>query len=339
MQILIQNNGSFCKFAPIMLEKEIRFLKDWMLPIAMTTGAAVYLILHYVPSFSETGYMNIARKVQPILISVMLFLQLNVVAPSDLHFHKWHFELVAVQALLFAAFAFVAATIADGSGKILLECAMLCFICPTAAAAGVITSRIGGSLPGIMTYTVLADTLASLLIPLMIPMVHPDTDLGFLPAFWAIIKRVCSILVLPCALAWLIRYTFPALQRWLARYVGWAFYVWAFGLTFAISLATGALVGSHIGLVVVLGIAFVSLICCFFQFWLGRRVARRYGRSESITAGQALGQKNTGFIIWLGINYMTPVTSVAGGLYAIWHNLVNSYELYQTRTVNGLSKE
>ena len=312
-----------------MLEKEIRFLKDWMLPIAMTTGAAVYLILHYVPSFSETGYMNIARKVQPILISVMLFLQLNVVAPSDLHFHKWHFELVAVQALLFAAFALGAATETSGSGKILLECAMLCFICPTAAPAGVITSRIGGSLPGIMTYTVLADTLASLLIPLMIPMVHPDTDLGFLPAFWAIIKRVCSILVLPCALAWLIRYAFPALQRLLARYVAWAFYVWAFGLTFAISLATGALVCSHIGLVVVLGIALVSLICCIFQFWLGRRVARRYGRSESITAGQALGQKNTGFIIWLGLSYMTPVTSVAGGLYAIWHNLVNSYELYR----------
>jgi BASS family bile acid:Na+ symporter len=42
-----------------------------------------------------------------------------------------------------------------------------------------------------------------------------------------------------------------------------------------------------------------------------------------------LGQKNTGFLIWLGYNYMTPVTSVAGGLYAIWQNLYNSWELYQ----------
>jgi BASS family bile acid:Na+ symporter len=190
-----------------------------------------------------------------------------------------------------------------------------------------------------MTYTVLADLLASLLIPLMIPLVHPTVEVGFFSYFFAIVRRVFSILVLPCLLAWFIRYFFPGLQRWLARYAGWAFYVWAFGLTFAISLATGALVGSHIGLVVVLGIALVSLICCIFQFWLGRRVALRYGRSESITAGQALGQKNTGFIIWLGLNYMTPVTSVAGGLYAIWHNLVNSYELYQTRMLNGLNKE
>lgn len=314
-----------------MLVKQKTFLKNWMLPIAMTLGAAVYLILHYVPSFSEEGYMAVARRLQPLLVSIMLFIQLNVVAPTDLRFHKWHFELVAVQALLFAAFAFLATGVSNGGGRILLECAMLCFICPTAAAAGVITSKIGGSLPGIMTYTVLSDTLACVLIPLMIPLVHPAAEISFLAAFWAIVKRVFSILVLPCVLAWLIRYLLPGVQRWLARYVGWAFYVWGIGLTLALSLATGALVTSGIGVLVALGIAGVSLVCCLFQFWLGRKVAAGYGRVESITAGQALGQKNTGFIIWLGINYMTPVTSVAGGLYAIWHNLVNSYELYKSR--------
>ena len=314
-----------------MLVKQKTFLKNWMLPIAMILGAAVYLILHYVPSFSEEGYMAVARRLQPLLVSIMLFIQLNVVAPTDLRFHKWHFELVAVQALLFAAFAFLATGVSNGGGRILLECAMLCFICPTAAAAGVITSKIGGSLPGIMTYTVLSDTLACVLIPLMIPLVHPAAEISFLAAFWAIVKRVFSILVLPCVLAWLIRYLLPGVQRWLARYVGWAFYVWGIGLTLALSLATGALVTSGIGVLVALGIAGVSLVCCLFQFWLGRKVASGYGRVESITAGQALGQKNTGFIIWLGINYMTPVTSVAGGLYAIWHNLVNSYELYKSR--------
>ena len=319
------------KFVAVMLVKQKTFLKNWMLPIAMTLGAAVYLILHYVPSFSEEGYLAVARRLQPLLVSIMLFIQLNVVAPTDLRFHKWHFELVAVQALLFAAFAFLATGVSNGGGRILLECAMLCFICPTAAAAGVITSKIGGSLPGIMTYTVLSDTLACVLIPLMIPLVHPAAEISFLAAFWAIVKRVFSILVLPCVLAWLIRYLLPGVQRWLARYVGWAFYVWGIGLTLALSLATGALVTSGIGVLVALGIAGVSLVCCLFQFWLGRKMAAGYGRVESITAGQALGQKNTGFIIWLGINYMTPVTSVAGGLYAIWHNLVNSYELYKSR--------
>ena len=60
-------------------------------------------------------------------------------------------------------------------------------------------------------------------------------------------------------------------------------------------------------------------------------MAKHHGRSEEITSGQALGQKNTGFLIWLGLNFMTPVTSVAGGFYAIWHNLVNSWELQHVK--------
>lgn len=302
-----------------------------MLPIAMTLGAALFLVLHFVPSFDERGYMAFAKVVQPVLISVMLFLQLNVVAPGDLRFHRWHFELLAVQALLFVAFAFMAAGMPDGTGRILLETAMLCFICPTAAAAGVITAKIGGVLSDIMTYTVMVDFLAAVLIPVMIPLVHPSSDAGFSALFLVIIKKVFAILVLPTLLAWFIRYALPGVQRWLADYVGWAFYAWAVGLTLAISLATGALVNSGIGAVAAVLIGLVSLFCCLFQFWLGRKVAKSYGRAEELTAGQALGQKNTGFLIWLGLSYMTPVTSVAGGLYAVWHNLVNSYELYRSR--------
>ena len=290
-----------------------------MLPVAMVAGVSIYLLLHFVPALDESGYLGVARWLQPTLIGVMLFLQLNVVAPKDLRLHKWHFWLLAVQAVLFGALAIIAMQVPAGAGRILLECAMLCFICPTAAAAGVITAKIGGDLPGIMTYTVLADALACIVIPLMIPMVHPASDIPFWASFWAIVKKVFAILVLPCVLAWLIRYLLPRVQRWLERIVGWAFYVWGVGLVLAMSLATSALVTSGIGA--------VSLACCLSQFALGRRIARRYGRSESITAGQALGQKNTGFIIWLGLTYMTPVTSVAGGLYALWHNLVNAHEL------------
>ena len=303
------------------------WLRKWMLPVAMVTGVSLYLLLHFVPAFEEGGYISFARWMQPTLVSVMLFLQLNVVSPKDLKLHKWHFVLLAVQAALFGALALVATLLPSGSVRLLIECAMLCFICPTAAAAGVITRKIGGSLPGIMTYLVLADALACLLIPLMIPMVHPSVELHFWASFWQIVRRVFSILVLPCFLAWTIRYLLPGVQRWLARFVDAAFYIWGICLTMAMSLATYALVTSGIGILVALGIGAVSLASCLLQFVIGRRVARRYGRSETVTSGQALGQKNTAFIIWLGFNYMTPVTSVAGGLYAIWQNLVNAWEL------------
>ncbi|MBP5488279.1 MAG: transporter [Bacteroidales bacterium] len=305
-------------------------LRNWMLPVSMTAGVGVYLALHLGGSPAEAGYLTFCSRVQPVLVALMLFLQLNIVAPRELRFRRWHLILLAIQALFFVAMA-MATLVSDGGVKLLLECAMLCFVCPTAAAAGVITSKLGGDLPGIMTYTVLANALASVLIPVMVPIVHPAVDMGFWPLFWAVVRRVFSILVLPCLAAWLIRYCLPGVQRLLERYAGWAFYIWGICLMLSISLATDSLAGSGIGLGLGLGIAGVSLVCCLLQFALGRRAARRYGPAESLTAGQALGQKNTGFIIWLGINYLTPVTSVAGGLYAIWHNLFNSWQLLKRK--------
>ena len=302
-----------------------------MLPISISAGVAAFFALPLTGSPAEAGYLSFCSTVQPILIGVMLFLQLNLLAPSDLRFHRWHLRLLLIQTALFVGMAGLAMLVPEGSARVLLECAMLCFVCPTAAAAGVITSKLGGDLAGIMTYTVLANALASVLIPLMVPIVHPSAEVGFLPMMLAIVRRVFSILLLPCLAAWSIRLCLPRLHKWLERFAPWAFYVWGICLMLSISLATSSLVSSGIGLVLVGGIAAVSLLSCLAQFAAGRRIARRYGRAESVTAGQALGQKNTGFIIWLGINYLTPVTSVAGGLYAIWHNLVNSYELLHSK--------
>ncbi len=304
-------------------------LRNWMLPVSMSLGVGIFLALHLSGSSLEAGYLSVCAGVQPVMVAVMLFLQLNLVAPRDLRFHRWHLWVLLIQALLFVLMALLTVIVRNPGAKVLLECAMLCFVCPTAAAAGVITIKLGGDLPGIMTYTVLANALASVLIPVMVPIVHPAVEMGFFPLFWAVVQRVFSILILPCLAAWLIRWLLPGLQRWLARYAGVAFYIWGICLMLSISLATNSLAGSGIGLGVALGIGAVSLVCCLLQFALGRRAARRYGPSESVTAGQALGQKNTGFIIWLGINYLTPVTSVAGGLYAIWHNLFNSWQLFR----------
>ena len=83
-------------------------------------------------------------------------------------------------------------------------------------------------------------------------------------------------------------------------------------------------------------IAMVSLLCCAAQFALGRMVGSWYGQKtrrhdKRITAGQALGQKNTVFAIWMGYTFMTPETSIVGGFYSIWHNLYNSFQLRRSQ--------
>ena len=310
-----------------------------MLPLAMILGAGSYLIFHFTPSLYPIGPTChvIVAKGQPILISIMLFLQFVKTSPKDMTLKGWHLWLLIFQAVTFTLCAVAASTVEDGALRLLLECAMLCLVCPTAAAAGVITEKLGGSLQQTITYVVLINALACILIPGVVPLVHPSAGAG---TFWAdvgkIALRVFPMLLLPCFAAWLIRYLFPKLHNLLLRYAHWSFYIWGIGLTFALILSTRALVISKLSLGLLGGIVAVTLLCCGVQFFLGRRFAAKYGRSITVTSGQALGQKNTGFLIWLGYNFMTPVTSIAGGLYAIFQNLFNSWELYEKRKEDHL---
>ena len=249
----------------------------------------------------------------------------------------------------------LAVMLPDGNGRILVESAMLCFICPTASAAGVVTSKLGGSLSDTVSYVVMINISVALVVPLAIPIVNTASDVPFMTSFLAICMKIFPLLVLPLIIAWIVRYTMRRLQRWLMRYTEWAFYCWGVALCFAIYLATRALVLSGLSVWIVLLIGVISLVCTLAQFGVGRAAGRicaskvevnaavvgsaasRDPRNaaessaevDTVTAGQALGQKNTGFLIWLGYSYMTPVTSVAGGLYSVFQNCINSFELYQ----------
>jgi len=306
------------------MNKAAQIVRDWMLPGAIVLGTTLYTIYHLSPSLHSYGHWlhPLVSDGQRLVIAILLFFQFVKISPHDLRITRWHWKALGIQAGLFLALAACIAFMEAGPARMLLECAMLCFICPTAAAAGVITDRLGGDLAATVTYVVIINVAATFLIPLVIPMVNPSAQMGFWAYVWHIAQRIFPILILPGLLAWLIRYTTHRLQRALMRWAGNSFYVWGVGLTLAMILATRALLLSNLGPWSVAGIVAVSMLCCFLQFFAGRRIG-------SITGGQTLGQKNTGFLIWLGYNYLTPVTSVAGGLYAIWQNLFNSWELYR----------
>lgn len=309
--------------------KAERVIQDWMLPGAIVLGVSLYLVYRALPCLHPAGHVlhDMASEGQRVVIALLLFFQFVKISPHDFRFHRWHLAALAFQVLLFLGFAAIARMGCGFQIRILLECAMLCLICPTASAAGVITEKLGGSLPGAVSYVTLSNVAATMLIPLVIPMVRPSADLGFWAYVGHIALRVFPLLLLPGVLAWMVRYTMPRLQRKLMRLSRFAFYIWGVGLTLAMVLSTHALLQSHLSFGAIACVVLVSMGACALQFFFGRHLSR--DSVVRITAGQALGQKNTGFLIWLGYNYMTPVTSVAGGLYAIWQNLFNSWQLYR----------
>ena len=302
-------------------------VRDWMLPGALVLGISSYLIYHFTPALRPIGPAchAIAAFGQRWLIAVLLFFQFVKVSPHDLKPVRWHFPALALQIVGFALCAAGVALAGSINVRIPLECAMICLICPTASAAGVITDRLGGNIAETVTYLVITNIAATLLIPLVIPLVCPSTEMGFWAYVWHIAARVFPLLLLPSVLAWIIRYTTKNLQRKLMRWAPNAFYVWGVSLTLAMVLATRAMVLSNLGVVTIVLIVLVSMAACFLQYFVGHRLKK----GETVTPGQSLGQKNTGLMIWLGYSYLTPVTSVAGGLYAIWQNLFNSWELWK----------
>ena len=310
------------------MNRLLSFLKEWMLPCAIVLGIGLYIAYHFLPALHPIGpwLHKAASEGQRLVIAVLLFFQFVKISPHDLQLKPWHLKALSVQVLSFLVLAALV-FFTPGNLRMLLECAMLCMVCPTASAAGVITDKLGGRLSETVTYVVLINVAATFLIPLVIPLVNPSATMGFWAYVGHIALKVFPVLILPGLAAWLIRYTTHRLQRRLMRWSGNSFYVWGVGLTLAMLLATRALLLSRLGWGAVAGIVVVSVLCCFVQFYAGRHMVS--GREQKITAGQSLGQKNTGFLIWLGYHYLTPVTSVAGGLYAVCQNLFNSWELYQ----------
>lgn len=304
-------------------------LKKVMLPVSMASGAAAYLIYDSIPALSPAGpFLSRAVGIlQPLLIFLMLYLSFCRISPKEMRPRKWHLELLLFQTGIFTALALMLALLPDFGGRVIVESAMLCIICPTATAAAVVTGKLGGDMPGLTSYTILINIATGIAVPLLVPLVHPAEGVSFFTAFSMIMSKVFPLLICPCLFSWITRYMMPKFHRWLLRFDNLAFYLWGVALALAIATTTKAIVHSTVPFIYQAGIAAVSLACCALQFWAGKKIGRKF--NASITAGQSLGQKNTVFAIWMGYTFMTPVTSIAGGFYSIWHNLYNSWQLYR----------
>ncbi len=307
------------------------FLKDWSLPIAMLGGVAAYFLYVNIPFLDDThaAANELVSYMQPALIFSMLFITFCKISFRDLRVERWHLILLAFQLISFIVFSLVAAFVPmNDSARVIVESFMLCLVCPTATAAAVITARLGGSATSLLTYTIMMNFAVAMVAPLFLTLAHPVEGAGFLSSFMLILGRVFPLLLCPLVAASLVRRLLPAVQQFIVKkYRNLPFYLWLVALSLAIALTVKSIVHSNLSVYVQITIAAVSLICCIVQFAFGRYIGRRYG--DAIAGGQSLGQKNTVFAIWLAYTFLTPVTSIAGGFYSIWHNSVNTWQLYR----------
>lgn len=294
----------------------------------MVFGTCVYLLFTNVAPLVPVG--NAAGpyilKLLPVLVFIMLYVTFCKIQLDELHPRVWHFWLQGIRIVLSALMVVVVSLATTADSKIVLEGVFICVICPTAAAAAVITEKLGGSIASLTVYTLIANIVTSIIIPLFFPMVEKGADITFGFAFLMILKKVVTVLLLPLCLALLTRRYLPRFADMIKRKKNLAFYMWAFNLSVMMGLTLHNIIVAEVSGMTLLLLLTLPLVVTVLLFSIGKGVGRCYG--DSISAGQALGQKNTMVGIWLTVTFLNPTAAVAPCAYVIWQNLVNAWQLW-----------
>lgn len=309
--------------------KVFSFFRKFALPCSLVLGALGYLIFANVPFLQPLGDAVGPRLVElmPVVLFALLYVTSCKIEIKEMKPKAWHFVLQLIRTSL--ALLMVIAICLFGKNyeaKVILEGAFICFICPTAAAVAVVTEKLGGSIGSLTTYTVIANIFTMIIIPSLFPMVEKGADVSFLYMSMMVFRNVTTVLVVPLLLALLSRKFLPRFVDKVKSVKDLGFYMWCFNLTILMGETLRNFLHATVSGWILALLLIVPLVVCLVQFAIGKAVGRHW--DASISAGQALGQKNTIVGIWLTLTFLNPLAAVAPGAYVVWQNLVNGWQLW-----------
>ena len=316
----------------------LTFLKNWTLPVAIAVGSVCYLTFLWVPALDQLGDRlgAIINVIFPMAVFSTLFVTFCKVDFHQMRPHRWHVGVLVAQLVLVAANVAVILWCRDNAmQKTLWEAVLTCVIAPSAAAAPVVTGKLGGNISTMSAFTVISSFASALMIPFVFPLLEQTAHVSFWAAFLIILEKVALVLVLPLVLGWSVQHLGPFVKpvgrfhKSIVSMPNLSFYCWAFSLSITSGITVKNIVHSEASAILLMAIALLTLLLCFVQFGVGRGIGHRLG--EHINSGQALFQKNTALAIWVAYMYLNPVASVGAGCYVLWQNLINSMELWAYR--------
>lgn len=306
----------------------VSFVKKWSLPVAICVGTVFYLLFAYLQPLRPVGDV-----IGPFLVDmlpygmfIILYVTFCKIQLREMRLRAWHVWLQIARVALSGMLVWAITATADESVKLILEGAFVCVVCPTAAAAAVVTEKLGGSIASLTIFTIIDNLVASLVIPVFFPLVEADADIPFIATSLLVLRNVATVLVAPLALALLTRKLAPVLNARICRTRNIGFYMWCVNLAVVTGLTVRNIIHSSVSGTVLAGLVLLPFVVTLVLFALGKSVGRLYG--DNISAGQALGQKNTVVAIWLTVTFLNPLAAVGPGAYVIWQNIVNSWQLW-----------
>lgn len=314
----------------------IRFIKNWTLPVSIAGGIIIYLIFALTPALDGAARFcaPICDRILPLFMFLILFVTFCKVDFRRLVPVKWTLWVSVAQVAMVAVVTLITVELSlTGRSLILAEAILTCIIGPCAAAAPVVTAKLGGNLEQMTTYTFVSNFITALLIPICFPLIDRSADISFVQAFLTILHEVCAVLLLPMLMAYIVKHTMHRFHKWVTGIKDLSYYMWG-GSLLIVSGTTAkniAHADTTLGFLVIIGM--LGLLLCVIQFATGRFIGHYFGVTTE--AGQALGQKNTAFAIWIAYTYLHPLSSIGPGCYILWQNIINSVEIWHHRKQEG----
>ncbi len=285
-------------------------IKQYALPTAMSIGSIGY------PYLSKISFLS------PYFISLILILTFTKLSPKHIKISPSHILLLILQIVLgimvYIAIEPYDLTIAQG--------AMISILIPTATTAPVATRILGGNVGYVTTYLFLSNCVMALVIPTMFTLTT-DTTLPLLESFVSIIKRIGTLLVAPLIIIWFIRFVSPKLHQKLENISYLTFHIWAITLMITTSSTVNYVANQPDFKISTIAImALVAMVLSTLQLIIGRKIGSKI--ENTISCGQAFGQKNTILAIWIAQTFLNPASSIIPAFYVISQNLINSYQIW-----------
>lgn len=302
-----------------------RHKRNLVLPVAFIGGAVLYRWMGYLTFLS------------PYLLFVMLFITYCKLSLHDIKPTKFDIRLLLIQLILsgvvYGILLFLNHRVALG--------AFICVFVPTATAAPVITSMLGGNISRVVTYSLTCNIAIAVIGPVVLAAIGDNAGMTFGHSFLLILSQVFPLLLGPMVCAFALRKVWPSIHSKVANHQQLSFYIWAVSLFIivgsCVSFAINSWTPANTSLMIFLALA--ALATCLLQFFIGRKVGKRIG--DPVAGTQSLMQKNTVLAVWLAMAYMNPITSIAPAAYIAWQNIVNSWQLVRhdsmmdARNMNG----
>ncbi|MDR1743574.1 MAG: transporter [Dysgonamonadaceae bacterium] len=295
-----------------------KFLEKYLLPVAMFIGIV----------FNRP--LSIFSWATPYLLFMMLFITYSRISWKDIRLTKFHYILLSIQYVGSAAVYLALKPV----NEIIAQAAMICVLAPTATSAPVVAGLLGGSIPTVAAYSIMSNLSVAFIAPAFLSAVgHPLPGMSFALSTWYIFQNVVPILILPFVFALLLqKISAKAYQKVRSAQIV-SFYLWAVALTIVVSKVARFVIEQNEGnFRLEITISVIALAICLCQFILGRRIGKRFDRI--VAGGQGLGQKNTILAIWLTQTYLNPLASLGPGMYVLWQNVVNSYQIWRKNRNN-----